>query len=176
MSEEARSELDSRSTEAQFTKESAVRLERIVPGPIDRVWDFLIQPSRLPEWYGEGTIEGHPGGVVRLMSGHIRGVVTQWQPPRRLTYTWNVFAPNQTESDYPESYLSFSLQPHDSNVLLTVYHVPVLSRFEKQNAMGWHTFLDMLSEALSGKTVQPREVYMKRNAARYGVDLANLVK
>jgi len=27
------------------------------------------------------------------MGGHIRGTVTQWQPPRKLIYTWNVFDP-----------------------------------------------------------------------------------
>jgi hypothetical protein len=49
----------------------------------------------------------------------------------------------------------------------------VLDRREKQNAMGWHTFLDMLTAALRGEPAEPRMVHMQRNAARYGVDLAN---
>ena len=40
--------------------------------------------------------------------------------------------------------------------------------------MGWHTFLDMLDAAVRGEPAEPRQVYMQRNAARYGVDLANL--
>jgi hypothetical protein len=40
--------------------------------------------------------------------------------------------------------------------------------------MGWQTFLDMLAATVSGQTVEPRSAYMKRNAARYGVDLRNL--
>src|SRR5262249_41001484 len=105
-----------------------------------------------------------------------RGVVTVWDPPRRLTYTWNVYGPGESESRYPESYVSFELQPRADEVLLTLTHMPVLERFENQNAMGWHTFLDMVGAAVRGQEVETRAVYMQRNAARYGVDLANLVK
>jgi hypothetical protein len=45
-----------------------------------------------------------------------------------------------------------------------------------QNAMGWHTFLDMLEAALRGEPAEPRQAYMQRNAARYGVDLSNLAR
>jgi hypothetical protein len=40
--------------------------------------------------------------------------------------------------------------------------------------MGWHTFLDMLDAAVRGAPPEAREVHMKRNAARYGVNLSNL--
>jgi hypothetical protein len=55
-------------------------------------------------------------------------------------------------------------------------HLPVLERFEKQNAMGWHTFLDMLDAAVRGEPPEPRAAYMQRNAARYGVDLSKLAR
>jgi hypothetical protein len=51
-----------------------------------------------------------------------------------------------------------------------------LERFVKQNAMGWHTFLDILGAALRGETVQERSAYMTKNAALYGVDLSNLAR
>src|SRR5258706_15218497 len=110
------------------------------------------------------------------MAGHIRGVVTEWNPPRRLTYTWNVFGPGEAVSSYPESYVSVELEPRGTEVLLVLTHLPVLERFEKQNAMGWHTFLDMLATAVRGETPDPRDAHMKRNAPRYGVDLSNLVR
>ncbi|PWT98953.1 MAG: hypothetical protein C5B53_06000 [Candidatus Melainabacteria bacterium] len=162
--------------EAQFRKESAVRFERNFPGPINRVWEFLVDTKKLPAWFGDSVIEPRMGGAVKFMDGHVRGVITQWYPPRRLTYTWNVFAPGQEESDYPESYVSFKLQEQGKEVRLILDHLPVLERFEKQNAMGWHTFLDMLAASVSGKTVESREFYMKQNAARYGINLANLVR
>jgi hypothetical protein len=58
--------------------------------------------------------------------------------------------------------------------LLVLTHLPVLERFEKQNAMGWHTFLDILTDTLAGRKVLTRQEYMARNAARYGLDLSKL--
>jgi uncharacterized protein YndB with AHSA1/START domain len=160
----------------QFGKAHTVHFERLLPGPIERVWEFLVDTKRLPGWFGDATIEPRMGGEVRMMGGHVRGVVTRWNPPRRLTYTWNVFSPGDDESPYPESYVSFELEATGDEVLLTLTHLPVLERFEKQNAMGWQTFLDMLDTVLQGQTPEAREVYMKRNAARYGIDLSDLAR
>jgi uncharacterized protein YndB with AHSA1/START domain len=160
----------------QMKTAPSVHFERILPGPVERVWEFLTDTTRLPGWFGNGTIEPRAGGAVRLMDGHIRGVVTQWEPPRLLAYSWNVFAPGQDTSDYPESYLSIALEPQGDDVVLTLVHLPVLERFEKQNAMGWHTYLDMLGAGVRGEPVEERPAYMKRNAALYGVDLANLAR
>jgi uncharacterized protein YndB with AHSA1/START domain len=165
---------------AEFLKVPGVRLERALPGPIERVWEHLTNTELLHAWFGEkSNIEPRQGGAVRLMDGHIRGVVTQWQPPRRLSYTWNVFAPGDPPdavSAYPESYLMLTLEPRGDEVLLVLTHLPVLERFEKQSAMGWHTFLDILSDTLEGPKVRTRQEYMVRNSARYGVDLNNLAR
>jgi len=164
--------------QATFLKVSAVSFERILPGPITRVWDHLVKPELLQNWFGEkSTIEPRLGGAVRLMDGHIRGTITQWAPPKKLAYTWNVFGPDDgpdTLSAYPESYLTLTLEPHGEQVILRLAHMPVLERFEKQNAMGWHTFLDILTAALTQQPVLPRRDYMVRNAERYGVDLNSL--
>lgn len=149
-----------------------VRFERTIHAPAEAIWPVLTDAARLPGWYGEGRIEGRVGGAVRLMGGHIRGVVTQWRPTKKLSYTWNVFAPGQDESEFPESYLTLEL---DGGALVLT-HLPVLEAFVKLNAMGWHTFLDMVDAAARGATVDPRESYMKRNAERYGVDLSQLPK
>jgi hypothetical protein len=82
----------------------------------------------------------------------------------------------QLESPYPESYLTIGLEPRGSEVALTLAHLPALDRFEKQNAMGWHTFLDMLAAAARGDPAEPRQTHMQRNAARYGVDLSSLAR
>lgn len=164
------------SGDAEFGHAPMVRFERLLPGPIERVWELLTTPDGLPEWFGEAVIEPREGGRVSLAGGHIRGVVTQWQPPRCLVYTWNVFSTGEARSPYPESYVRFELEPRGSDVLLTLTHLPVLERFEKQNAMGWHTFLDLLVAAARNEPREPREAYMRRNAERYGVDLQNLVR
>jgi hypothetical protein len=57
--------------------------------------------------------------------------------------------------------------------VLTLEHLPVLERFVRLNAMGWHSYLDMVEAAVRGQPVEPRQAYMTRNAKRYGIDLAN---
>ena len=145
-----------------------VRFERTIHASSDAIWSVLTDTQRLPEWYGEGRIEGRIGGTVSLMGGHIRGTVTQWMPLQKLAYTWNVFMPGQTTSDFPESYLLLELDGRT----LTLAHLPVLESFMKLNAAGWHTFLDMVDATARGAAVEPREAYTKRNAERYGVDLS----
>jgi len=162
-------------SDAEFDRAPMVRFERILPGPIERVWEFITKTDRLPEWFGNGTIEPREGGAVSFMDGHVRGVVTHWQPPRRLTYTWNVFSPGEARSPHPESYLTIELEPQGDRVRLVLTHLPVLERFEKQNAMGWHTYLDLVEAALNGERGRTRKELMVTNAQRYGVDLTNLV-
>lgn len=160
---------DAQFTPAQMTKAHMVRFERPLPAPREKVWEVLTNTARLPGWYGDGAIDGQVGGTVRLMGGHIAGTVTQWVPLTKLAYSWNVLMPGQTVSDYPESYLTLELD----DAKLTLTHLPVLEAFVKLNAAGWHTFLDMVDAAARGETVEPREVYMKRNAALYGAQLPN---
>lgn len=162
------------SHDAQFTHAPMVRFERSIEATPDRVWAVLTDVRLLPGWYGDGVIEPRVGGKVELMGGHIRGTVTRRQPSRKLAYSWNVFSPGEQESAYPESYLTLELAPKEDGTLLTLTHLPVLERFVKPNAMGWHTFLDMVDAASRGASVEPRESYMKRNAERYGVDLSSL--
>lgn len=144
-----------------------VRFERTIHASSNAIWSVLTDTARLPGWYGEGRIEGRVGGAVSLMGGHIRGTVTRWLPPKKLSYTWNVFAPGQTVSDFPESYLTLEMDGSK----LTLTHLPVLDAFVKLNAAGWHTFLDMVDAAARVAPVEPREAYMTRNAAHYGVEL-----
>ena len=162
----------------ELNRVPSVRFERVLPGPIERVWSFIAETGRLPAWFGtDSTIEPRQGGRVSLMGGHIRGVVTQWQPPKKIVYTWNVFNPGDPPdavSAYPESYPTFELETRGADVHLTFMHFPVLDRFVPQNAMGWHTMLDILEAGLCGGRIEARTLYMEKNAALYGVVLANL--
>src|SRR5690606_21085855 len=92
-----------------------------------------------------------------------------WKPPSLLTYTWNVFGPGETESSFPESYLTFDLKQKGDDVLLILTHRPVLEGFEGRTMMGWHTFLDMLASLLRGEKPEARDALMERNRLRYGV-------
>jgi uncharacterized protein YndB with AHSA1/START domain len=162
----------------EMSRVPCVTFTRVLPGPIENVWAFISDTKLLPQWFGDDSrIEPRQGGAVSLMGGHIRGVVTQWQPPNKLIYTWNVFepgAPADAVSDYPESYPTFELAARGQDVLLSFTHFPILERFVPQNAMGWHTMLDLISAAARGEAVNERLYYTQKNAALYGVDLGNL--
>jgi uncharacterized protein YndB with AHSA1/START domain len=150
--------------------ESAVRFVRTFDAPVAKVWAFLTDSSFLPEWYGDGVIEPREGGQVSLMGGHIRGVVTGWQPQKFLAYTWNVFQPGETLSKWPVSYLEFSLE----GGRLTLIHRPISAVMQNQTMMGWHTMLDLITAGLRGEYPKRADLFPK-NAALYGVDMAKLM-
>ncbi len=158
----------------EIVEEAAVVFERTLHAAVERTWAFLTETARLPEWNGEGAIEPREGGKVELMGGHIRGVVTGWRPRQFLAYTWNVFQPGETVSAWPVSYLEFALSTAAEGTKLKLTHRPIIKAVQPQTMMGWHSFLDMLDAALSGAAVGPRDAYMQKNAALYGVDLNNL--
>lgn len=165
------------SAKGEVQREGAVRFERLVPGPIERVWAHLTESALLAAWYGEGAhlIEPREGGAVNLMDGHIRGVVTQWRPPILLSHTWNVLDPGETVSSYPESYLSWSLEARGDDVLLVLTHRPIPPEFEGRTMMGWHTFMDAIACVLRGEQPLARKEAMQRNAKLYDVDLEALM-
>jgi uncharacterized protein YndB with AHSA1/START domain len=152
----------------EIIPESAVRFVRIFDAPAEKIWAFLTESGRLPEWYGDGVIEPHEGGAVRLMGGHIRGVVTGWRPQKFLAYTWSVFQLGEDVSAWPISYVEFALEDRGGTTTLT--HRPIPEPMQKLTAIGWHTMLDMIAAGLNGEFPLRTEV-MPRNAALYGVDL-----
>lgn len=149
--------------------ESAVRFVRELDAPAERIWAFLTEASRLPEWYGQGAIEPREGGAVSLMGGHIRGVVTGWRANQFLGYTWNVFSPGETVSRFPISYLEFTVEAPR----LTLIHRPIPATMQNQTMMGWHTMLDLIAAGLKDEFPKRSDLFAK-NAALYGVDLTRL--
>ena len=155
--------------------EQAVRFVRALPAPPAKVWTFLTDTARLPQWHGEGSMEAREGGAVSLMGGHVRGVVTGWRPQQFLGYTWNVFSPGETESRWPVSYLEFALAADGDGTRLTLTHRPIPETMQAQTMMGWHTLLDLVEAACRGEFPQRADLFPK-NAALYGVDMTALKK
>jgi len=138
-------------------------------GPETRIWQFLTDSRLLPELYGEGSIEPREGGAIRLMGGHIRGVVTGWRPQKFLAYTWNVYQPGDDVSRWPISNLEFSLD----GSRLTLIHRPIPEAMLNQTMMGWHTMLDLIQAGLRGEFPRRADIF-PQNAEFYGVDMSNL--
>jgi uncharacterized protein YndB with AHSA1/START domain len=159
-------------SKGEVVSERAVRFVRTLPAAPGKVWTFLTEASRLPEWYRGGLIEPREGGAIHL-AGYISGVVTGWRPEKFLAYSWNVLAPGETESKWPMSYVEFALQAEGDQTRLTLTHRPIPEAMQSQTAMGWHTMLDLVAAGLDGEFPKRSDLFPK-NAALYGVDLNNL--
>lgn len=166
----------------EIVPETAVRFVRALAADPARVWSFLTEADKLPEWYGDGRIEPREGGAVSLMAGHIRGVVTGWRPQEFLAYTWSVFQPGDDqassseavgqskESAWPISYLELALKETGKTTKLTLIHRPIPEAMQKLTMIGWHTMLDLIANGLKNE-FPPRLEVMHRNAEIYGVEL-----
>jgi uncharacterized protein YndB with AHSA1/START domain len=158
------------------------RIERILPGPIERVWSYLTEPEKRRKWFGAGPMELRAGGRVTLQflfseltgentppnkeeSCEVPGHVTKCDPPRLLSYTWGE-GPDVSE-------VAFKLTPQGKSVLLVVTHRR-LGDFGKMLsvASGWHAHLDILADVLAGRTPRPFWATKARMEEQYGKRLA----
>jgi len=143
------------------------RIERLLPGPIERVWSYLTDPERRRKWFGDGPMELRAGGGVELQfefsglsseatpadqenSCTVVGIVTRCEPPRRLSYTWG------TEADASE--VNFELESRGEQVMLVITHRRLKNReMVVKVASGWHTHLDLLCDHLNDR--EPRRFW-----------------
>ncbi|WP_216911556.1 SRPBCC family protein [Nocardia sp. NBC_01377] len=141
---------------------ATIRVERILPGPIERVWAYLTDVDKRATWLAGGLLEQHTGGrvdhVFRIheltgegdpaeVADRRHGEVLAWDPPRLLRHTWS------TGGDLADSVVTFELDPVDDKVRLVVTHSKLPSRDEMVNvASGWHTHLDFLRDRLEERS------------------------
>ena len=129
----------------QYPAARTVRFDRLLPGPIERVWDHLTRPELLAGWLAGGVLEGRPGGQVALTFGNehgLSGEVVTWEPPRRLAYIWR-------EAD-AESLVNFDLTPEAAGqVRLVLTHMRLPAGEAASFGAGWHSHLDILARALA---------------------------
>ncbi len=90
---------------------NTVRIERLLPGPIERVWAYLTESEKRGSWLASGDMDLRIGGQVELVfhnnaltdndvapppkyekyGGELRshGHVVECDPPRLLVFTWD---------------------------------------------------------------------------------------
>lgn len=144
---------------------ATVRVEKLLPGPVERIWDYLTDPAKRRLWLAAGIMEPHPGGQVEHLFRHrelsdeatperyrdfedspaMHGEVTQWDPPRALAYTW--------PGDSGASEVTFELFPEGRDVLLVVTHRRLGDPETMVSvASGWDAHLGILADRLAGDT------------------------
>jgi uncharacterized protein YndB with AHSA1/START domain len=151
------------------TRARTVRFNRVLPGPIERVWAYLTESDKRATWLAAGPMELRVGGPVELTfrnadltphaetppdkykarGGVLRGRITRCEPPRLLSYTWG-------EASGGKSEVTFELSPQGEDVLLALTHRRLPDRTTMVNVgSGWHTHLGILVDHLSGREPQP---------------------
>jgi uncharacterized protein YndB with AHSA1/START domain len=142
-------------------EEHTVRIERLLPGPVELVWDYLTRDDLLATWLGEGHIANQPGGSVELRTRESRsdvavtqlcGTVIRADPPRLLEFTWNATEdqPAQTETALKgTAIVTFELEPQGERVRLVLTHRRVTHVVHETPAItcmaGWNASLSKLS-------------------------------
>ena len=148
---------------ATVTAPRTVRLQRLLPGPIERVWSYLTESDLRRQWLAAGDMDlqvdapfeltwrndeltdppgARPDGFGTEHSMQSR--ITELDPPRRLAFTWG------------SGEVAFELEPRGGQVLLTLVHAGISDRTNMvMIGAGWHTHLDVLVARASGTAGEP---------------------
>ena len=54
----------------QVIDKGTVRFERLLPGPLERVWQYLTDATLRGTWLASGAMEARAGGTVTLRFHH----------------------------------------------------------------------------------------------------------
>ncbi len=150
---------------------TTVRFERLLPGPIERVWSYLIDSDKRALWLCGGDTELEVGGHVELhfnnalLSGpddieppekhrsvagkvSFSGTVTRCEPPHLLAHTWD-FKDEASE-------VCYELEEQGDKVRLVLTHRKLdTDDMVLSVSGGWHTHLDILVDVLAGRPSRP---------------------
>jgi uncharacterized protein YndB with AHSA1/START domain len=141
-----------------------LRIERMLPGPIERVWDYLTKSELRRQWLAAGEMEMKVGAPFELVwrndelsaqpsqrpdgfgeEHRLQSRILALDPPHRLVIAFG---------DAGE--VAFDLATRGGKVLLSVTH----SRLPDRETMlmvgaGWHAHLDVMVARLGGAEPGP---------------------
>jgi len=147
-----------------LTEPATLKIQRLLPGPIERIWAYLTDSDLRRQWLAAGQMEMKVGAPVELVwrnneltnppgqrppgssdEHRMQSRITELDPPRKLAITWG-----------STGGVSFELEPRGNQVLLTVIHRRVPDRTTLLNvSAGWHMHLDVLVARATGKEPAP---------------------
>jgi uncharacterized protein YndB with AHSA1/START domain len=142
---------------ATLIKPSTVRLERLLPGPVERVWAYLVESDKRATWLAGGEFDLRVGGKVELVfendklsdesrdfgTKRFEGRITELVVNRVLAHTWDW---GGKPSD-----VRYELAPRGKDVLLTITHnLPEDIGLLRGVGGGWATHVGILEDQLKG--------------------------
>jgi uncharacterized protein YndB with AHSA1/START domain len=139
-------------------------IQRVLPGPIDRVWSYLIDSDLRRKWLAAGEMELHADAPFEFVwrndelttppgkrpegfaaEQHMQSRIIKVDPPRKLVIAWGA-----------DGDVSFELSPKGDRVLLTLIHRRLGDRSNASMfGAGWHMHLDILAARMSGGDTEP---------------------
>ncbi|MEM5516716.1 SRPBCC family protein [Henriciella sp. AS95] len=148
--------------------EGTLVFERLLPGPIERVWDYIVKPELREAWFCGGKTDDHAGGTMTLAFDHRKLSesgppekyadqetgsfdcdILVYEPPHRLDITW------PAEQGHPPTEVSIMLSEADGKVRLVLQHKRLTDGdFLIGAAAGWHAHFDLLQDNLDGRAVR----------------------
>jgi uncharacterized protein YndB with AHSA1/START domain len=150
----------SNGTYGVLTEPATLTIQRLLPGPIERVWAYLTESDLRRKWLAAGPMEMKVDAPFELVwrnneltdppgqrppgfgdEHRMQSRIIELDPPRKLVFGWN-----------GSGDVSFELEPKGNQVLLTVIHrrLPDRAMLVKV-AAGWHAHLDILVARASGQ-------------------------
>lgn len=154
---------------AQFPAPGEVRLVRLLPGPIERVWEFITDPEKRARWFCGGALEQRVGGRF-VFAMHHKNLAPDETPPAEyakvhhegVSFEGRVLrceAPHLLEFTFggDDSVVTFDLRPEGDQVRLVLTHRasgPDLAQVGSF-ASGWHIHWSMLIALLENQPLPP---------------------
>jgi len=145
-----------------------LRIQRVLPGPIERVWSYLTESELRKRWLAAGDMKMEVGASFEFVwrndelspapgkrpegfaeEMRMTSQITALDPPRKISFTW------AGSGD-----VTFDLAPKASQVLLTITHRRLPDRDTLLKvAGGWHMHLEYLV-ALAGEKPVPADFWI----------------
>ncbi|GIJ54048.1 SRPBCC domain-containing protein [Virgisporangium aurantiacum] len=141
----------------------ALRFERTLTHPVERVWRAVSVPAEIECWF-PAAADWTPATGETFEAAGATGEVTDVVPGRRLAWT------------YAGEPHSFDLAVHADGCRLTFTHVITDRALAAQTATGWETYLSRLEPHLTGGYLSEEQAHKpwadihERYAEMFGVD------
>lgn len=153
----------SRDAYGTLIEPTTLKIQRLLPGPIERVWAYLTESDMRRKWLAAGTMEMKVGAAFELVwrndeltkpgnrpegfseEHRMQSRITELDPPRKISFTWS------NSGD-----VTIELEEKGKDVLLTLIHrrLPNRSTMLMVSA-GWHMHLDVLVARARGEEPAP---------------------
>jgi uncharacterized protein YndB with AHSA1/START domain len=130
----------------------AIRFERRVDHPVEKVWAAISHPDGIADWLGPAEIDLRVGGSLhitfdRTVGNIVVGEFREVETERVLEYTFG-----EPDSD-DVSVVRWELEPDGDGTILRLSHTIDDPEFVDKALAGWHDRLDALEAALDGNPV-----------------------